>query len=522
MIQLSGRQRENEAPRAFAERITFLVRCALASIAVIYLLTYLCLFLFRIRYPFELEWLEGSLVNHVTRILSGERFYVKPSLEFVPFFYTPLYFYLSAAVAKVVGQGFVPLRLISFISSLGCFAVIFLFVRKETGNSFAALLAMGLFAATYRIGGAWLDLGRVDSLFIFFLLMGLYLVRFAGSARGWILAGIMFSLAFLTKQTTLAILAPIVLYCILFSPRRALFFIGTVVVIIGISTLILDRVYDGWYTYYVFRIPAGHPIIRFMVLEFWLTDILSPLSIACSMSIVLFFIFLSQSKRWDILYYILMAGGMVGSSWMSRIHEGGYSNVSLTAYAAISILFGISMHRLLECIRALPRDQRRYGEISACLIFVLQFSCLIYNPFLFVPTKEDVQAGWKLVNLIREFEGDVFVPYHSHLPVLAGKRSYAHAEALYSIMSSDRERGRLELIDELSQALERRKFAAIVLDMHRSRQMWDRGLITTDYAGYCARKGPIFDSRAAFWPTTGVKVRPEILLYRCSERSPQP
>jgi hypothetical protein len=125
-----------------------LLRYLLAAGAISFILTYIIIALLRLQYPYELEWMEGGMVDHVLRVLSGQRLYVRPSLEFVPFIYPPLFAYLSAMVALVTGIGFEALRLVSFVSSLGAFLLIFLIVRRESGNKFAALLSTGLFAAT--------------------------------------------------------------------------------------------------------------------------------------------------------------------------------------------------------------------------------------------------------------------------------------------------------------------------------------------------------------------------------------
>ena len=148
-------------------------RYTLLAVATLYVAVYLILVFFRIQYPFELEWMEGGSVHQVIRILSGQKLYVSPSLEFVPFVYTPLYFYISASISRIIGAGFVPLRLVSFISSLGCFFIIFLFVKRETKSNFFGILAASLFSATFRRSGAFFDIARVDSLFLFFLLTAL-------------------------------------------------------------------------------------------------------------------------------------------------------------------------------------------------------------------------------------------------------------------------------------------------------------------------------------------------------------
>ena len=115
-------------------RAAWILRYILLAMAVLYIGVYVTVACLRMRYPYELEWMEGAAVDHVRWILSGRPLYVEPSLEFTPFIYTPLYFYLAAAVSKVLGVGFLPLRLVSFLASLGCLWLIGRFVQRETGS----------------------------------------------------------------------------------------------------------------------------------------------------------------------------------------------------------------------------------------------------------------------------------------------------------------------------------------------------------------------------------------------------
>ena len=105
-------------------RTVAVLRWFVVGAAVWYIGSYLVVALLRIGYPFELEWMEGAVADHVLRILSGQPLYVRPSLDFVPFVYPPLYFYVSAGFAKLLGFSLLPLRLVSLLSSLACFAVI--------------------------------------------------------------------------------------------------------------------------------------------------------------------------------------------------------------------------------------------------------------------------------------------------------------------------------------------------------------------------------------------------------------
>ena len=255
-------------------RTTKLLTLLAGLAAVTYILEYLGLASLRIGHPYDLEWQEGGAVDHVARILAGEKLYVEPSVDFVPFIYTPLYFYVSAALAKLLGLGYLPLRIVSLLASVGSMIVIFVMVRRETGVTFWGLLAAGLFAGTYRLGGAWLDIGRADSLYLLLLLLSVYTLRFHPSRLGLVAAGTWMSLSFLTKQSALVAMVPLALYALRVQRVRALWFVATFVGIVGLSTLILDRLHDGWYVYYVFDLPASHPWVLGVWLTFWSTDVL--------------------------------------------------------------------------------------------------------------------------------------------------------------------------------------------------------------------------------------------------------
>src|SRR5262245_50878569 len=85
------------------------------ALACAYVLAFVIVAVARLPYPFELEWLEGVVLEHVHRVLAGQPIYVAPSVDFVPLNYTPLYYYVSAAFAAALGPGFVALRLVSLL-----------------------------------------------------------------------------------------------------------------------------------------------------------------------------------------------------------------------------------------------------------------------------------------------------------------------------------------------------------------------------------------------------------------------
>ena len=132
---------------------------------------------------------------------------------------------------------------------------------------------------------------------------------------------------------------PITLYCILSNWRRSIFFIATIGIIVGASTLILDYLSDGWYRYYVFELPAQHSVVPRMYTHFWVADIIKPLPIAFAASIFCVFAQFLKSNKKNYLFYSVITVGVLGLSWMARLNSGGFLNALLPAYAMISILF---------------------------------------------------------------------------------------------------------------------------------------------------------------------------------------
>lgn len=479
---------------------------ALIAFAAWYVIIYVLLASLRLSYPFEIEPLESACVHQVRRILSGQALYVRPSLEFVPFVYAPLYFYLSAAVATLFGIDFFPLRLVSFVSSAGSLTVIFLFSRRETGNVFAAFLASGLFAATFYISASWFDIARVDSLFLFLLLLGIYLVRFGTSRVSQAIAGVLFVASFLTKQTALFIASPILLYYAWRGDKqRVSWAIATAVVGIIGSTWYFDHISSGWYTYYVFRLPTQSGIRPGMLLGFWMDNMLSWLPIALAIIGYSFY----QSFRSGILdgFHVVLAASMIGASWAGRINQGGYKNASFPAYAAVAILFGCATDHVLKRLAELPREVRARRQMLLLFLCLGQFALLYYDPLSPLPRARDRMFGEALVKDIGRIEGDVFIPGHGAYAVAASKKSYAAEWAIRDVMS-DTGDIREALLQEIREAIRSRKFGAIVLDCSQHGELFGERIeeYYRESASNCVgdpakRPKPFVET---YTPTTGV------------------
>lgn len=476
---------------------------ALVAAPIFFLALFVAVAALRMGYPYELEWMEGGMLEHVQRVLAGEPLYVVPSLAFVPFIYPPLYFWTAAGVAGVLGDGFLSLRAVSLISALGCFGLLFGLVRHETASWRAGLLAAGLFAATFAAGGAWLDLGRVDTLFLLWVLLGVYFLRTRPTGMGEALAACAFALAVLTKQSALVVAMPFVVLTV-WQGRgwRRFIFPVTLGGLVLASMAALHLASGGWSTYYLFRLPGGHALLDSVLVTFWTADVLPALPIAALAGA--YFFAVETEGRW---FYAAFAAGMVGTAWLSRVHEGGYLNVLIPAFAVGAVLFALGMHALLVRMEhADPASQRLVVPLVTLAVLV-QFAVLTYDPRLQLPTATDRAAADDLVAEIASVPGEVWLPYHDYLGRRAGKPAHAHAMALADVYRGDPQGEGARLRREVEAAVRSRRFGAVVLASDGSY----RELVAAAYGEGEA----LLDDDDVLWPVTGMAARPS-LLYRRS------
>lgn len=466
-----------EGRLALAANVT---RYTLLVLSLYFVVTFVIAAILRMGHPYELEWLEGSVVDQVARVASGESLYVAPSIGYVPYMYTPIYYWLSAAFAKVVGIGFLPLRLTSFLASMGCLFVLYRFVARETRDHYAGLAAAGFYAATYPMLGEWFDMGRSDALGLFFLLLGAERLRAARSAGEHVIAALCFVAAFFTKQVALIVILPLCAHCAVTQRGRLrLVFPAATLIGIALGSGFLIWSTDGWFGYYAFAMPVGHfmtqlegqrEILARGLTGFWTDDLAWALPVPSALALA-FAVTLARSRRLaDISFYFLLSGGMLATSWSQRMHLGGYYNVLMPAYALVALLAGLALHALPklaithEADRA--NDERSGSTRRHLTAFVVQLLCigqlatLYYDPRGVIPQEVDRAEGARLVAWMRQVDGEILSPAHGHLPRLAGKQPSAHMVAIYDVMRAGGPVGE-GLAEEIRLTLSEQRFAAI-------------------------------------------------------------
>ena len=486
-------------------RSVTLPRVAIVAVSVVPTLVYLSVGLRRIGYPFELEWLEGGAVEIVRRVAHGRSMYVAPSIHYVPYPYTPLYFWISGALAHVTGVSFLPLRLVSLLSSLGAAWMIVRIVWRETGDAVAGIVASGLFTATFAVSGAWFDIGRVDSLALLLLLLALSAARRATSGGAGAGVGLFIFVAFMAKQSALLAAGPVVVLLIVTHRRAGLAALGTVAGLLASSTVLLNALTHGWYGYYVFQELTHQGTESAVWVTFFTVD-LRHLAWAIGVGLVGLVVHLrhrtAPTTNWR--FWMVATGGLVLSGFVSRLHSGGGADVLMPAFAAVALLGGLGYDSLRRGTTAAP------GRVGAALAIVVtvQLVVLRYSPQRLVPTAADETAGTVFIALVRDTPGPVIVTDHPHYATMAGKAPWAQGEAVHDVLRAGPSRARTALVASIDAFARSSRPVTIFSDLP------DVALEGSPMGSFELTPPRVFTCDACFYPVTDLRRRPDYRFQR--------
>jgi len=466
----------------------------------------------RIGFPYCLEWMEGAMVDNVERVLDGKRLFTPPSLEFVPYIYPPVYYWFSAAIAWVVGLGYLPLRIVSVLATVGTLACIVLFARREGGRWVAAVAAAALFAGTFPLSGAYFDVGRVDSLSVCLVLWSLWLVRFGRGTWSSLGASLLLTLAVFTKQSMLAMAFPAAVYLWWVDRRRACWFSGSLLVLVVGANVLLDRVHDGWYWYYTYSVVNGHQKLWDIFLPIVQNEVVVPLGLALAVSVWACLARSSLISAPVRVFYALQLACLMAIAVMGRVHSGGNVNVLMPYHAGLAVTFGVGLQALLAKDRGVDRRFQRLAALMA----VTQLVGLLWDPRRTLPTEADKKAGDAWVEKIRAVPGPVWATHRGHMPVMAGKERQAHMMAILDVMRStaDFKGAKAQLVAEVEGAFSSKYFDLVILDNFN---FWFLPQLQRHYQ----RDGVVwFQKKDVFIPRVGSKVRPEHGFVRKPNKTP--
>lgn len=463
----------------------------------------------RIFHPFELEWMEGGSLQHLARLAAGQPLYPAPTIDFVPFPYPPLYYHVASWLGPVFGVSFVSLRAVSFASTLGILALIIRFVRREGGDRTIAWIAAGFFAATYRASGAYMDVGRLDSLFVFLLLASALLLRTRRDIPGLVLAGFAAFLATWTKQTGLVALGPLLLWCavqdhrehafVLARWRRTLLYGSAFGVPLAIATLLTNRDGSDHFLFYILGAQSGHEVRWDRIPGFFAGDLFLVLPVP-----VLALIFSTVMKRsgWSrssALFYGALTTGILLACIVPRIKVGGALNNLIPIHACLAILGGVAISKLIA-----PPEPRAWLKPVLAVAVVGQLLISFYDPRITLPDASDLELGRRVVKRLASTKGEVLIPAQGYLASMAGKRVYAHQMPVDDLSRSGLAEAE-DLRATFVAAIAARRFAIIIDSTSRFLRSYPNDRVLLEHYRVL---GPVSDDAHGLVPRSGWQVGP--------------
>ena len=444
------------------------------------------LFAGRVSFPLDLEWMEGGTLIHAQRIAAGQGIYVAPSLDFIPFLYTPLYPALLAALSFALPLGYVLGRVVSILAFAAALGLLVFAAAGEARRPARRALATavglggaGAVAASFAFTGYFYDLVRADSLLL--ALEGL-VVWLAWRGRGWksaALAGLFIALAFFTKQTATIVGIGIGVGLLVASPRRGIVYglVAAAVLAAGIGLLV--KTSGGWFWTYIFKLHQSHafrgeavrvvawPFAQQFAWPMWVALLAATAALA----------FTRKLRRSDAVPWAAAVAGLVaalvgfGTQWADS--NAFVPAVYFPAFAAAALVARLVDHAL---------DGKRWLAVAAAAVLLLgaqslhtatpkvrrtllpaftgwpQLGAALPSLASAVPSAADRAAAARLLDELRALPEPLFIPFHPYYAVLVGKRPYVHRMGVRDVEAAlGRPKG-------LDQALAEQSFAAVVLD----------------------------------------------------------
>ncbi len=505
----------------------------------------------RFFYPFDLEWMEGGMLHHADRLASGASIYPEPSIQFIPYLYTPLYPAIVGGFGKVFGISYQLGRLLSVAATVGIFVIIgfqsiYCCYRSyyEQPNTDtvppnriisllphlwavpAVVLGAGVFAACYPWMEGWYDIVRGDTLFVALALGGITMLWFWArpnaehTSQRFIITTIVLSLSFFCKQTGIFYVAVGGIIVLLRRPRRVLPYVVIAGCIGGIGTLLINIISDGWCWTYIFQVHQSHDFStdRFFRSFGNMFGFLPAVTLVAALGILPIFVQIIRRQPllllektyllWVFVWLVSITLGALG--WAT---QWAHFNAYLPAMTCMAICTSLSIVVVVYVLTAYcHRSYRILPTIAGAVLSIavaVSLALSSWSPETYIPTTADTQAGNRLIDMIDAIPGEVWIPYHPWYAHLADKTPYAHRMGLMDMQAH-----KPSSIQDMPTYFAEKQLSAVILNKHPGREF---GSFAKHYK-LAAKLPPSHQPNTV----TGASTKPKTLWLPISTRQLRP
>ena len=430
-------------------------------------------------FPCQLDREEGFLLDQATRIARGEQIY-RPidDYPFVASTYPPVY-PLAFAAAVAVTKPVLPAgRALVLLAALVVLAVLANVTLRAGPGVAPAFLAMGLLLANWEVH-EWIAFARVDFPALAFGLAGL---ATATMSRRWgwqVLAGLLFVVAFFTKQTQVVAPAAVVLAMLLRREHARAFALSGIVaagVLGGIAALSAATAGEFWRHTIVYNANDFVP----GQIETWLRHLwrFSSIKLVAGVVVLAVLPWLARLARAsgdedasrrpaDITAVAAIYTLLAGLTLLSTGKAGAAGNYLIEFQAALALLLATGLGRVQALLAAGAGPRGRLLALGAAVAALLAAQGAWYaargRQMLSPPPQfaDQVRVAERIIHesvLLRvtETEGDILTVY----PVFA---TYANRPVLLQpfILSQLAREGKWDQ-SPLVADIEARRFALVI------------------------------------------------------------
>lgn len=386
----------------------------------------------RLSYDYDLEWMEGATLITGLRAHDGLPFYTRPSPDYIPFIYPPLYAWLLGALGHLFPIGYPLGRAVSAVATvLGAGALVYA-ARRHGARWPMAVGVAAMFLGTYENAGTFYDLVRIDGLSIALLGWALAVASLPGR-RAALVGGLLLAVAFACKHHAAIFGFPLALWRWRSEGRReALVFAAAAAVPALAFTVAMQLATDGLFLTWLLEVPARHGMVAERIVPrlqvttapaFKVTG--TGAAAECLLALPLTTLAALLLPWWMRRgYWIAVSAVALLTVTLMRGHTGGYLNVLVPMFWVQALWPVLAA----QALGARPWANPLFTALVAAQLWEGRADLDRY-----APTEEDRRAAARFVDELRGLPEPLLIPHAPYAAVLAGKAPQLALIALWDI-----------------------------------------------------------------------------------------
>jgi hypothetical protein len=369
-----------------------------------------------IGYPYDWDEDEGLYIHFAQRMAIGEPIYVDfNKLPMTSACYPPVFMAAASLLVPKLGATLLAGRTVSLAALAGISIIVILAVRQETRRWSLGLLGAALILASPYVT-TWGPLSRVDSLAMFLVLAGIFLVRQCPRYRILLPAGLALLVLSCYTRYQAVLLVPAAFWHLWRTGRRTAIISFGAFVLAGIAALVwLQHNTGGYFWQSTVTAQATEYLWSFFTerTRGFLQE--HAILAAAAIGLIVYQVSRRELDIWGALaltsvFNILLTG-----------KQGAAINYYIPTIVAAAVCTAVAVARVLD---AAAPNWSAGAACGAMLILTLQGVLWWLQP-IERPSRADREAGDKIMDLIRGTKGDILTERRVTFAMLAGRRPQA-------------------------------------------------------------------------------------------------